>query len=124
MIPSLSPSEPLVGISSEDGVGVIVFSVTVVDDDDIGGGGGGGVGGGGVDFAVSVDEDDGDGYGGGGGLGNNGWTFSCLRCCKLSVAAASISEDGALDKSSRLMSYPLLPITLPCEGVLDIANPS
>lgn len=50
----------------------------------------------GADFDVAVDDEEDDGGDG----------------------------DGAFDKSSRLISYPGLPITLPCEGVLDIDNPS
>ena len=93
--------------------GVNVFddldgSVSVVDDDFD------------LDLAVKVDDDDdGDDDDGGGAC-----TSRCLRCCKLSAAAASTSKDGALDKSSPLMSYPGLPWILSCEGVLDITNPS
>ena len=81
----------------------------------------------GADFDVAVDDDDDGGDGDGDGDGDGGSNFccpGCPSCCKLSEDAASISGDGALDKSSRLISYPGLPITLPCEGVLDIDNPS
>ena len=106
------------------------FSITV-DEDDADGvdedGGANGVDG--ADFDVAVDDeedddDDDDDDDGGDGDGDGGSNFCCPSCFKLSADAASISGDGAFDKSSRLISYPGLPITLPCEGVLDIDNPS
>ena len=73
------------------------------------------------DVAIVEEDDDDDDDGGDGDGGSN---FCFPSCCKLSADAASISGDGAFDKSSRLISYPGLPITLSCEGVLDIDNPS
>ena len=63
----------------------------------------------------SVDEEDG---------GEGGCNLLSLRCCKLCAAAASTSEDGALDNSSCEISYPELLIILSCEGIRDAANPS
>ena len=91
-------------------------SVSVVDDDFD------------LDLAVKVDDDDGDDDGG--GVCACACASCCLRCCKLSAAAASTSKDGALDKISPLVSYPGLPglpglpILLSCEGIPGVANPS
>ncbi len=64
-----------------------------------------------------MDEDD-----DGGGVG--GCILLCLRYRKLSAAAASTSDDGALDNSSRRISYPRRLSILSCEGTRDVANPS
>ncbi len=69
------------------------------------------------DDAVAVDEDDDGG-------GEGGCILLCLRYCKLSAAAASTSEDGALDNSSRGISYPRRLSILSSEGIRDAANPS
>ena len=90
-------------------------SVSVVDDDFD------------LDLAVKVDDDDGDDDGGGADACADACASCCLKYCKLSAAAASTSEDGALDKSSPLISYPGLPglpTILSCEGIRDISNPS
>ena len=68
-----------------------------------------------------ADEDDDDDGGGG---GEDGCILLFLIYCKLSAAAASTSDDGALDNSSRRISYSMRLSILSCEGVRDAANPS
>lgn len=80
-----------------------------------------------MDFSITVDEDDAD------GVDEDGADFdggaNGVDVADFDVAVDDEDDDGgdgdgAFDKSSRLISYPGLPITLPCEGVLDIDNPS
>jgi hypothetical protein len=74
-----------------------------------------------VDDDVDADDDDDDDGGGG---GEDGCILPFLIYCKLSAAAASTSDDGALDNSSRRISYSMRLSILSCEGVRDAANPS